>query len=141
MFPIVRERERGEGGGRQSANVAICCLVAAVQDLHLYVSVQGREKDTTADFTVWLEPPDNEGPLPGINGWSGVLVLILIILLVIICAAYGVLVFLRRDRLSGDANRKERSRAKSSVQDYDVGVDMAPLYADDVSNRLCVQVC
>jgi hypothetical protein len=41
--------------------------VASVQDLQLYIGVQGIAKDITADFTIWFEPGPDEGPLKGVQ--------------------------------------------------------------------------
>lgn len=70
--------------------------VASVQDLQLYIGVQGIAADVTADFTIWFEPGPNEGPLKGITPWSGILVIVLLVLLIILVCGFAIFVYLKR---------------------------------------------
>jgi hypothetical protein len=67
-----------------------------VQDLQLYIGVQGIVADVTADFTIWFEPGPNEGPLPGITPWSGILIIVLLVILIILVCGFAIFVYLKR---------------------------------------------
>ena len=112
--------------------------------MYLYVTVQGRVETETADFTVRLEPGVDEGPLPGLNTWSGWVVLIILILMIFYCIGFSAFVFLFKreemDRLLGRGERKpgagrkkpsakNRKHAESNIHDYDFSADdIAPVY-------------
>lgn len=93
--------------------------VASVQNLYLYITIQGAA-DGASDFTVWRLPPDQNGPLPGgraaiaiatqrfderrsgrrrfamcpgIQSWGGVVIIVSLILLLVFCVAFGFLYY------------------------------------------------
>lgn len=64
--------------------------------MQLYIGVQGIVKDVTADYTIWFEPGPDDGPLKGIKPWSGILIIVLLILFVILACGFLIFVYLKR---------------------------------------------
>ncbi len=114
---------------------------ASVMDLQLYIGVQGTVADQPADFTVWFEPAPDEGPLPGIKPWAGIIVIVLLVLTCVIVISFAVFVYVKkRDRLSGSgsagsAGGKGKKVKPSKIEDYADGTAMIPLNDDSGGMR------
>ncbi len=109
--------------------------VASVQDLQLYIAVQGVVADQPADYTIWFEPAPDDGPLPGIKPWSGILIIVLLVLLLVAAVAFGVFVYLKkRGRLENVSFRSGGKKAPK-MDEYADGTSMIPLNDDSGGMR------
>lgn len=109
--------------------------VASVQDLQLYIAVQGVVADEPADFTIWFEPAPDEGPLPGIKPWSGILIIVLLVLLLVVGVAFGVFVYLKKSKRLENVSFRSGGKKAPKMDEYADGTSMIPLNDDSGGMR------